>query len=118
MRYVTAKQAQRFLAQGGRVQDGQWIATDKYNNKLFINELSRQINANYRMHPTNKKVSVGKRSAKVWSRGKAGKVVASEPMSAHVALKYMTYEQNMSERKRLRHIAIKANACVAILKEA
>ena len=115
MRYITAKQAERTLMQGGKVQDGQWIANSAIYNKQ---ELSRQINAVYRMHPTNKKVSVGKRSAKVWSRGKAGKVVASEPMSAHVALKYMTYEQNMSERKRLRHIAIKANACVAILKEA
>ena len=99
MRYITAKQAERTLMQGGKVQDGQWIA----NNATYKQELSRQINAVYRMHPTNKKVSVGKRS---------------EPMSAHVALKYMTYEQNMSERKRLRHIAIKANACVAILKEA
>ena len=106
MRYITAKQAERTLMQGGKVQDGQWIA----NNATYKQELSRQINAVYRMHPTNKKVSVGKRSAKVWSRGKVGKVVASEPMSAH--------EQNMSERKRLRHIAIKANACVAILKEA
>jgi len=111
MRYITARQAQNVVHAGGTLQGGNWVKTNLYP------ELSRQVNSSYRMHPTNNKVSVQKRYMKVMSAGKSGRVLESEPMSAHVAKKYMTYKQTVSECERLAHIVVKANACSAILKE-
>lgn len=106
MRYVTEVQAEQALRKGLPLQGGNWLPNG-----------SRKICDGYTMHDTNPKKSVGKRSAKVWSEGKIGRIVDREPMSAKYAKKYMDYATIMSQKNRLRKQIIKAKACIAILED-
>jgi len=110
MRYITAIQAKARVIIGLPVQSGNWVAK-------FGEENSRKICDGYVMHNTNPKKSVGKRSSKVWSEGKIGRIVDREPMSTKYAKKHMTYAIIMSQKNRLRKQIIKAEACIAILED-
>ena len=106
MKYVSAVEAGIRMSKGLPLNGGQWFLKG-----------SRKITDGYVMHDTNPKKSVGKRSAKVWSEGKIGRIVDREPMSTKYAKKHMTYAIIMSQKNRLRKQIIKAEACIAILED-
>ena len=116
MRYVTAVEAEQAVKKGLPIQSGNWVANTRAMTYLR-DDNSRKICDGYTMHPTNKKKSVGKRSAKVWSEGKIGRIVDSEPMSTKYAKKYMDYETVISQKNRLKKQINKAQACIAILED-
>ena len=117
MKYVTAVEAELAIKKGLPLQSGNWIANTIAYPCMLRGDNSRKICDGYTMHPTNKKKSVGKRSAKVWSEGKIGRIVDSEPMSTKYAKKHMDYETVMSQKSRLRKQINKAQACIAILED-
>ena len=106
MRYVTAIEAQEIVKKGLPLQGGNWLLNG-----------SRKICDGYTMHDTNPKKSVGKRSYKVFTEGKIGRIVDSEPMSTKYAVKHMDYATIMSQKTRIRKQIVKAQACLAILED-
>ena len=104
MRYVTTVEAEKRVNQALPLQYGNWLP-----------EGSRKIFNNYTMHDTNPKKTVFQRSAKVWSEGKKGRIVDSEPMSTRYAKRFMDYATFMSQKLRLRKQIVNAHAFIAIL---